>query len=63
MAKRDPVRLALFISHWGCVGCAKNLTVAAQVVACVGLIPSLVQWIKDLALLWLWRRPAAAVLI
>ena len=25
----------------------------------VGLIPGLAQWVKDLALLWLWRRPAA----
>ena len=25
----------------------------------VGLIPDLAQWVKDLALLWLWRRPAA----
>ena len=25
----------------------------------VGLIPGLAQWVKDLALLWLWSRPAA----
>ena len=25
-----------------------------------GLIPGLAQWVKDLALLWLWCRPAAA---
>ena len=24
-----------------------------------GLIPGLVQWVKDPALLWLWCRPAA----
>ena len=24
-----------------------------------GSIPGLAQWVKDLALLWLWRRPAA----
>jgi len=24
-----------------------------------GLIPGLAQWVKDLALLWLWCRPAA----
>ena len=29
----------------------------------VGLIPGLAQWVKDLALLWLWCRPAAAALI
>ena len=25
-----------------------------------GSIPGLGQWVKDLALLWLWHRPAAA---
>ena len=24
-----------------------------------GSIPGLAQWVKDLALLWLWHRPAA----
>ena len=24
-----------------------------------GLVPGLAQWVKDLALLWLWHRPAA----
>ena len=28
-----------------------------------GSIPGLTQWVKDLALLWLWRRPAAAGLV
>ena len=28
-----------------------------------GLIPVPTQWVKDLALLWLWCRPAAAALI
>ena len=28
-----------------------------------GLIPGLDQWVKDLALLWLWRRPAATAMI
>ena len=27
------------------------------------LIPGLAQWVKDLALLWLWYRPAAVALI
>ena len=27
----------------------------------VGLIPGLAQWVKDLALPWLWHRRAAAV--
>ena len=27
------------------------------------LIPGFTQWVKDLALLWLWCRPAAAALI
>ena len=26
-------------------------------------IPGLTQWVKDLALLWLWHRPAAVALI
>ena len=29
----------------------------------VGFISGPVQWVKDLALLWLWCRPAAAALI
>ena len=29
----------------------------------LGLIPGLAQWVEDLALLWLWHRPAAAALI
>ena len=28
-----------------------------------GSIPSLTQWVKNPALLWLWRRPAAVALI
>ena len=28
-----------------------------------GFIPGLSQWVRDPALLWLWCRPAAAVLI
>ena len=28
-----------------------------------GLIPGLARWVKDLALLWLWHRPAAAASI
>ena len=29
----------------------------------VGLIPGFAQWVKDLALLWLWCRPVATALI
>ena len=29
----------------------------------VGSIPGLAQWVKHLALLWLWWRPAGAALI
>ena len=28
-----------------------------------GSIPGLAQWVKDLALLWLWCRPAATALL
>ena len=28
-----------------------------------GSIPALPHWVKDLALLWLWHRPAATALI
>ena len=28
-----------------------------------GSIPDLAQWVKDLALLWLWSRPAATASI
>ena len=28
-----------------------------------GSVPGLIQWVKDLALLWLWRKPAATALI
>ena len=29
----------------------------------VGSIPALIQWVEDLALLWLWHRPVAIALI
>ena len=44
--------------HWSfCCGSAKtNLTSNHEVVSS---IPGLAQWVMDLALLWLWYRPAA----
>ena len=41
----------LVVAQW-----LTNLTRNQEVAAS---IPGLAQWVKDLALLWLWRRPAA----
>ena len=48
----------MYISWSSCCGAAEmNPTRNHEV---VGLIPDLAQWIRDLALLWLWLWPAAA---
>ena len=47
------------IKKWGssCRGAAETNPTRNREVA--GSIPGLTQWVQDLALLWLWWRPAA----
>ena len=46
--------------HFHCGSAVMNPT---RIHENAGLIPGLAHWIKDLALLWLWYRPAAVALI
>ena len=55
---RLPLKYLLCSSHHGTA--ETNPTRNHEV---VDLIPGLTQWVKDLALLWLWWRPAAVALI
>ena len=42
---------------------AQRLTNPTRIHKDEGLIPGPLQWVKDLALLWLWCRPAVVALI
>ena len=45
---------------WGVLVEAQQVKNPASIHEDSGSIPALAQWVKDLALLWLWCRPAAA---
>ena len=58
ISKEDNKNCKFGSSHGGSV--EMNLT---SIHEDEGSIPGLAQWVKDPALLWLWRRPAATALI
>ena len=49
-----------FYTYRGVPSVAQQVTNRTAIHEDESSIPSLAQWVKDLALLWLWCRPAAA---
>ena len=57
------LKLNPFIKHLGSSRCGSVETSPTGIHEDAGSIPGLAQWVKDLVLLWLWCRPAAAAQI